>query len=199
MHGTSAPGGEWTRRCAAPQVRDEEQRLHEARRAPAPQRAALAAMVRRSANAPASRLSVQLGPDRLRRLARVAGLRDLRLAARVWGASRTSARDQVRLFARLPRLLPERHAAFARRLLRTVVPSQRWGIGQVRLPPGWTAYFKGGWGSGTGAVDHQAVRLEHRDGRRVALAVLTTANGSHAAGKTTLRGVFARLLRGLPD
>jgi hypothetical protein len=27
--------------------------------------------------------------------------------------------------------------------------------------------------------------------------VLTVADGSHAAGKATLRGVFARLLRGL--
>lgn len=156
----------------------------------------LAPMVRRSDDVAATTVFRRLGTARLRRLGRVAGLRDLRLDPAVWGMSATSARDQARLFARLDRLLPRRHRAYARTLLRTVVPSQRWGIGTLPLG-GWRAYFKGGWGSGSGAVDHQAVRLE-RGGRRVSIAVLTTGNGSHAAGKRTLRGVFARLLRGLP-
>ena len=54
-------------------------------------------------------------------------------------------------------------------------------------------YFKGGWGSGTGAVDHQVALLE-RGEERIAVAVFTAANGSHAAGKQTLEGVFRRLL-----
>ena len=54
-------------------------------------------------------------------------------------------------------------------------------------------YFKGGWGSGTGAVDHQ-VALLVRGEERIAIAVLTADNGSHAAGKKTLEGVFRRLL-----
>lgn len=157
-------------------------------------RALLDPMVRRSDDVAATRVRDRLGHARLARLARAAGLRDLRLHP-VWGLSTTSARDQVRLFARLPRLLPPRHRAYALGLLRTIVPSQRWGIGQVELP-GWRARFKGGWGSGSGAVDHQAAVLE-RGGRRIVVAVLTTGNGSHAAGKRTLRGVFARLLRGL--
>ncbi len=93
-----------------------------------------------------------------------AGLRDLVLAP-VWGASTTSARDQARLFARLPRLLPARHRGYALRLLRTIAASQRWGIGAVRLPSGWRVHFKGGWGRRTGAVSHQAALLEHTDGR----------------------------------
>ena len=32
---------------------------------------------------------------------------------------------------------------------------------------------------------------------RVSVAVLTAADGTHAYGKETLRGIFARLLRGL--
>lgn len=161
-------------------------------------RALLAPMVRRSDNITATRLRTRLGDGRLRRLARAAGMRDLVLHS-VWGQSTTSARDQARLFARLPALLPPRHRAYALRLLATVVPSQRWGIGEVRLP-GWRVWFKGGWGSGSGAVDHQAALLE-RDGRRIAVAVTTTQNPSHASGKRTLRGVFRRLLAGLdaPD
>ena len=34
---------------------------------------------------------------------------------------------------------------------------------------------------------------------RVSIAVLTMYDGSHAYGKDTLKGIFARLLRGLPS
>jgi len=57
-------------------------------------------------------------------------------------------------------------------------------------------YFKGGWGSGSGAVDHQVALLTHGD-IRLSVAVLTASNGSHATGKATLECVFRRLLRGL--
>jgi hypothetical protein len=110
--------------------------------------------------------------------------------------SRIDAGDQSRFFLTIDRYVVARHRATALRLLAEVVPSQRWGVGEVR-PPGWELYFKGGWGSGTGAVDHQ-VALLRRGSARVAVAVLSTAQGSHAYGKATLRGVFARLLRGLP-
>jgi hypothetical protein len=64
--------------------------------------------------------------------------------------------------------------------------------------PGWRKHFKGGWGSGSGAVDHQVVRLEGRGDNRIGLAVLTTGSPSHHYAKRTLRGVFARLLADLP-
>ena len=63
--------------------------------------------------------------------------------------------------------------------------------------PGWTVHAKGGWGSGTGWADHQ-VALLTRGRERVAAAVLTMSDGTHAYGAATLRGVFARLLRRLP-
>src|SRR5262249_998532 len=62
--------------------------------------------------------------------------------------------------------------------------------------PGWRVYFKGGWGSGSGAVDHQVALLTHGD-IRLSVAVLTAANGSHAAGKATLEGIFPRRLNNL--
>ena len=82
------------------------------------------------------------------------------------------------------------------RLLASITPSQRWGIGEV-APKGWKLYFKGGWGSGTGLIDHQ-VALLVRGCARASIAVLTMYDGSHAYGKQTLRGMFERLLRGLP-
>jgi hypothetical protein len=91
--------------------------------------------------------------------------------------------------------VPARHRRYAMRLLSSIVPSQRWGIARVR-PPGWALYFKGGWGSGTGWADHQ-VALLRRGRRRVSVAILITSSPSHAYATETLRGVAARLLRGL--
>jgi hypothetical protein len=80
-------------------------------------------------------------------------------------------------------------------LLNTITPSQRWGIARVR-PPGWRLYFKGGWGSGTGWVDHQTALLT-RGAQRVSVSILTFEDGSHPYGEQTLQGIAARLLHGL--
>jgi hypothetical protein len=160
------------------------------------ERRLLSPMIRRSDNAAAARILGLDGAGAIERLARRAGMRRFRLVWNPWGHSLTTARDQARFFYRYERLLPRRHRAYARRLLRHVVRRQRWGIGKVEVRP-WRLYFKGGWGSGTGAVDHQVAWLEHR-GERIAVAIFTQGNPSHAYGKETLRGVAARLLRGLP-
>ena len=81
------------------------------------------------------------------------------------------------------------------RLHRTIVSSQRWGVGAAR-PRGWDLYFKGGGRDGSGSVEHQGALLV-RGRRRVAFAVTTTSSPSHAYGKATLAGVARRLLRGL--
>ena len=158
-------------------------------------RALLGPMIRRSDNATASAIFVRVGERGLHAVARAAGMRRFVPAAPIWGNSRVDARDQTRFFLRIDALVPARHRAYAMTLLRTITPSQRWGIGRA-TPRGWTAYFKGGWGSGTGAVDQQ-VALMRRGPLRVSVAIMTTGNGSHAAGKQTLRGVATRLLRGL--
>ena len=151
-------------------------------------------MVRWSDNVTATRVRNIVGDGGLRRLARRTGMRRFRPAP-VWGLSSIDAADQTRFFLHIDAFVPQRHRGYAMRLLGSVVPSQRWGIGRVRRP-GWALYFKGGRGSGTGAVDHQ-VALLRRGGRRIAVAILTTNSPSHAYGKETLRGVAARLLRGL--
>ncbi|MGN6814665.1 MAG: serine hydrolase [Solirubrobacterales bacterium] len=154
----------------------------------------LAPMIRRSDNVAATIVRDMVGPRRIRRLARVAGMRDFEYNP-VWGLSRSSPRDEVRFMYHLQRYIPRRHRAFARYLLSHVIRSQRWGIGRV-VPPGWKLFLKGGWGSGTGLVDHQVALLK-RGRERVALAVFTQFNPDHAYGKRTLRGAAARLLAGL--
>jgi hypothetical protein len=157
-------------------------------------RALLDPMVRRSDNAAASQVRNLIGNAAVVRLARRVGMTRFAIAS-IWGMSRITARDQTRFFLRIDRFVPHRHRSYALRLLRTIVPSQRWGLARA-TPHGWRLYFKGGWGSGTGAVDHQ-VGLLRRGRHRVAVAVLTVGNPSHAYGKATLEGMGRRLLRGL--
>ena len=156
----------------------------------------LAPMIRRSDNAAATRVRGIVADAGLYRLARAAHMQRFRTAP-IWGLSRIDAREQTRFFLHIDRLVPRRHRAYAMTLLRTVVPSQRWGVGKV-TPRGWRIYFKGGWGSGSGAVDHQVALLRRGD-LRVAVAIMTTGNRSHAAGKRTLEGIARRLFRGLAD
>lgn len=159
-----------------------------------PERRRIAAMVRRSDNDAASRLVVELGERKIEWTAKRAGMHafDLR---HPWGASSLTARDGTRLMLNLERLLPAGRRAPALRLLADIVPSQRWGVAKV-APAGWTLHFKGGWGSGSGAADHQ-IALLARGPQRVAVAVLTTSNPSHKTGSETLRLVFRPLVRGL--
>lgn len=157
----------------------------------------LGAMIRRSSNAAASAILGRVGTHRLRALARRAHMRRFGPVTPVWGLSRIDAEDQARFFFRIDNLLPPRHRLYAMGLLEHITRSQRWGIGRVK-PRGWRLFFKGGWGSGTGWVDHQ-VALLTRGHERVSLAILTHLDGSHAYGKETLRGVAARLLRVLGE
>lgn len=152
-------------------------------------------MIRRSANTPATTIRDRLGRAPIERLARRAGMRHFSWNES-WGHCRTSARDHAYFMRRLRRLVPERHWPFARHQLASIVRYQRWGIGQVDLR-GWKLYFKGGWGDGSGEVDHQ-VALLRRDGRRIGVGILTEGNPSHDYGKRTLEGIARRLLRGLP-
>jgi hypothetical protein len=152
-------------------------------------------MIRRSDNAAATKVLAFVGARRVQDTAERAGMHRFHLNPFVWGGSRIDASDQTRFFLHYDAHVVARHRATAMHLLRTIVPEQRWGIGKAR-PGGWRLYFKGGWGSGTGLVDHQVALLTHGTDR-VAAAVLTTGNLDHAYGQQTLRGVFARLLRGL--
>jgi hypothetical protein len=164
------------------------------RRLRAADRALLGPMIRWSSNAAASQVCNIVGTDGLARLARRAHMSHFH-ATRPWGLSTIDVADQTRFLLHIDRRVPRRHRRYAMRLLGSIVPSQRWGIGRVR-PRGWALYFKGGWGSGTGWADHQ-VALLRRGRRRLSVAILITSSPSHAYGNETLRGISKRLLRGL--
>lgn len=152
-------------------------------------------MITRSANEPATRIANMLGPGPINELARDAGMDHFQYR-RPWGLSTVNAAEQAVFMFRLEKFIPNRHDRYARFLLSHVTESQRWGIGELNKP-NWRFFFKGGWGSGSGAVDHQVAFIE-RDDLRIAIAVMTTNSPSHEYATDTLRGVFERLLHDLP-
>jgi hypothetical protein len=156
----------------------------------------LGPMITESDNDDAQIVFDTVGQGALRQLARRVGMTHFATSP-IWGETEITAADQTRFFLRIDSLIAKRHRLYAMSLLAGIVPSERWGIGEV-APKGWKLYFKGGWGYGTGLLDHQ-VALLVRGCARVSIAVLTMYDGSHAYGKTTLKGIFERLLRGLPD
>ena len=102
----------------------------------------LAPMIRWSDNVAATRVRDIVGNGGLVALARRARMTRFRPAA-VWGLSRVDAADQTRFFLHIDRYMPRRHRRAGMTLLRSIVRSQRWGVGRVR-PRGWALYFKGG-------------------------------------------------------
>jgi hypothetical protein len=162
----------------------------------AEERGLLGPLIRWSDNAAVATVLPRIGSRRLNRLARAAHMERFRLAWPVWGLSETTARDQSGLFHRIDALVPAHHRRYALSLLRRIIPAQRWGVAEVPHE-GWRLYFKGGWGSGTGLVDHQSALLVAGHSR-VSLSVTTRFNPDHEYGKATLRGVARRLVGRLP-
>jgi hypothetical protein len=157
-------------------------------------KALLSPMIRRSSDSATDKVVRYVKLWRVRALARRVGMRHFK-TNKIWGRSRINATDQSKYLLHIDGFTPKRHRAYALKLLSTITRSQRWGLWQVR-PRGWNFYSKGGWGLGTGWVDHQ-VGLLTRGDQRVSIAVLTYLDGSHPYGKATLKGLGARLFRGL--
>jgi beta-lactamase family protein len=157
-------------------------------------RSLLAPMIKRSDSSAATRVANIVGATRIERLARKAKMHRFHYR-RPWGFTRITAGEMARFMDRIQRFIPVRHRDYARYLLSHVVDPQRWGLASFvddRLPL-WHLYFKGGWGSGTGWVDHQVAYMQLH-GDRVAVAVLTHNDPSHGYGIETLRGIGRLLL-----
>ncbi|MDQ6834900.1 MAG: class A beta-lactamase-related serine hydrolase [Actinomycetota bacterium] len=159
------------------------------------EKAVLGPMIRISDNADAQQIFDIVGRSGLQALARRVAMTGF-AASPIWGQTEITARDQTRFFLHIDGYVAHRHRSYAMRLLRSISAQDRWGIGKL-VPRGWKLYFKGGWGYGTGLLDHQ-VALLARGCAGVSIAVLTMYDGSHGYGKSTLRGIFGRLLHRFP-
>jgi hypothetical protein len=149
----------------------------------------LTAMITVSDNDAASAVYRREGAAGLYRVARAAKMKRFRDVG-WWASARLTAADQARFFYRIDRLVPSAHRHFARRLLSSIVPEQRWGIPPVAAQHDMKVFFKGGWRT---AITHQVALLEKGD-RRLALAVLTSGEPSQAYGEATIQGIAARVL-----
>jgi hypothetical protein len=161
-----------------------------------PERALLAPMIRVSDNDAAAAVYGLLGSARVERLAKAAGMRFFEGIPKHWASGEIAALDQARFLARLEKLVPPRFYRYARRLLRTIVDWQTWGIPAVARPRGYRVFFKTGRRTSpslSGVILHQVARLECR-GRVVTLAVLTDRQPSYRYGIVTVTGIARRLL-----
>ena len=146
-------------------------------------------MIRRSDNVAATRVRDIVGRDAIERVARDAGMRDFSYD-QVWGLSRTSARDQVRFMYHLGRYIPKRHRRYARHLLSSIVPSQRWGIAQVEAK-GLEALLQGRLGDRHRRASTTRSPSSRSTAGASSVAILTEFDPSHSYGKRTLKGVAA--------
>jgi len=168
------------------------------------EKATLAAMIERSYDPSANYIFYNyVGYDGLNQLASGVGMRHFHThpdpggcICEYWGRTSIAAGDQTLLFLHLKRNIAPKHYRFALRLLSSIDPGYGyWGIADVRVP-GWTRYWKSGWGAGTGWVDSQSILLM-RGSMKVALTILTHNDPDHTYGKDTLRGIAGRVLKGL--
>ena len=161
------------------------------------ERSRLGPMIRVSSNGAATWTYHRVGDVLLRRLAKRADMDQFRICCS-WAYARFSAQDQAKFFWQIRQLLPDRFRSYGMWLLRSIVPSQSWGIPSVARPRGFSVFFKGGWrGTGRGQLVHQASFIRYR-GREFSLAVLTDGNPSMSYGIQTIAGVTKRLLRRKP-
>lgn len=145
-------------------------------------------MITTSDNDAAGAVYSRVGGEGLRRVARAAGMRRFADVGH-WAGARITAADQARFFLRIDRLVPAAHRRYARKLLSSIVTSQRWGIPRAARHARAKVFFKGGWRNG---ITHQVALLER--GRRLALAVLTSNSPSMAYAEETIERIASRVL-----
>jgi hypothetical protein len=94
-------------------------------------------MITWSDNAAADRVDQIVGSDGLDALARRVRMTEFSAAAPIWGETHITASDQTRFFLHIDRYIVPRHRRYGMHLLASIVPADRWGIGEVH-PRGWT-------------------------------------------------------------
>ena len=159
------------------------------------QRRVLRPMITESSNRSANTIFGAVGRGGLERLARKARMRHF-VSSPSWGGSGIAAADQAEFVTRIERFVPRRHEGYVLRLMRSVIPKQRWGVADA-APRGWRAHLKGGWYSADGqghAWRVNQVATLRRGDRRIGLAVLSDGNNSFKYGRETVRRLAKILL-----
>ena len=151
-------------------------------------------MITYSDNAAADSIYYRVGDVGLYRVARAAGMPRFAVSG-YWANAQITAADMARLFARLDAVMAGPEREFALGLLGSVISEQSWGVPDA-AGERWAVRFKGGWReTERGSLVHQAAELR-RDGRSLAIAVLTDGQPSQPYAIRTVRGVARRLLAG---
>ena len=89
----------------------------------------LGPMIRASDNETATEVNSILGTGAIERLAKQAGMRRFSYDPTIWGNSRGAPRELARYIQRIDQVIPRRHERYARKLLSSIAPGQRWGVG----------------------------------------------------------------------
>jgi hypothetical protein len=159
-------------------------------------------MITVSDNDAAGSIYARVGDSGMTDVAERAGMRSFEVTPGYWGGAQVTAADLARFFGGLDRNLAAPYRDFGKGLLANIASTQRWGI-----PEGaggsWRVYFKGGWRppateETSGPVTHQAALLEHDDGGRIAIAVLTDQPPGGDSYET-IEGITRRLLADRPS
>lgn len=178
------------------QLRDDGDQLDESTRS------TLESMITISDNDAASSIYALVGDTGMQAAAERAGMRSFESTPGYWGGAQVTAADLTRFFRGLDRNLAGRYHDFGKALLANITSTQRWGIPEG-ADGSWRVYFKGGWRppeteETSGPVTHQAALLEHRDGERIAIAVLSDQSPGETSYET-IDGITRRLLTDPPS
>jgi hypothetical protein len=122
-------------------------------------------------------------------------------AVSTYGQTEWSVGDAARFFAALGRceVLGRHGTQYVESLMESVIPEQRWGLGEGGFPSSWRVGMKGGWGpeaeSGGGYLVRQSGLIQDAN-RGVAVAMIAKDDsGIYPAGASDLTQI-ARWLAG---
>lgn len=116
-------------------------------------------------------------------------------AVSTYGQTEWSLLGSVAFYGSLARcqLLGPTGTSYVEGLMESVIPEQRWGLGEAGFPSGWSVAMKGGWGPEASAGGSYLVRQSGivRDGNRgIAVAMIAMdQSGSYPAGASDLTQV----------
>jgi hypothetical protein len=108
-----------------------------------------------------------------------------------WGLTKTTAPDQVALVRTIAypnALLTTADRNYELKLMRNVIPSQKWGI-SAGVPSGASVALKNGWLFANGTWNINSIGNVNGGGLDYVLAILTNRNGTEGYGIDTVEGL----------